>query len=71
MNQSELSLPIRENLARSLAKRASLKSGQKLGREEMQALIDNLFGCSTPNFAPDGTPTFFIFGLNKIESYFR
>ena len=71
MNQSELSIPIRENLARSLAKRASLKGGQKLGREEMQALTDNLFGCSTPNFAPDGTPTFFIFGLNKIESYFR
>jgi DNA mismatch repair protein MutL len=70
-NQSELSIPIRENLARSLARRASIKSGQKLGKEEMQALVDNLFGCSTPNFAPDGTPTFFIFGLNKIETYFR
>jgi DNA mismatch repair protein MutL len=71
MNQSELALPIRENLARSLAKKAALKSGQKLEREEMQSLIDNLFACSTPNFAPDGKPTFFIFGLNKIESYFR
>jgi DNA mismatch repair protein MutL len=71
MNQSELAIPIRENLARSLARRASLKSGQKLEREEMQSLVDNLFGCSTPNYAPDGRPTFFIFGLNKIESYFR
>jgi DNA mismatch repair protein MutL len=71
LNQSELALPIRENLARSLAKRAALKSGQKLEREEMHSLIDNLFACSTPNFAPDGKPTFFIFGLNKIESYFR
>jgi DNA mismatch repair protein MutL len=70
-NQSELAIPIRENLARSLAKRASLKSGQKLEKEEMQSLIDNLFACSTPNYAPDGKPTFFIFGLNKIESYFR
>ena len=70
-NQSELSIPIRENLARSLARRASIKAGQKLGKEEMAALVDNLFGCSTPNFAPDGTPTFFIFGLNKIETYFR
>lgn len=70
-NQSELSIPIRENLARSLAKRASLKSGQKLEREEMQSVVDNLFACSTPNYAPDGRPTFFIFGLTKIESYFR
>ncbi len=71
MNQSELVIPIRENLARSLAKRAALKGGQKLEREEMQSLVDNLFGCSTPNYAPDGKPAFFIFGLNKIESYFR
>jgi DNA mismatch repair protein MutL len=71
MNQSELALPIRENLARSLAKRASLKSGQPLERQEMQSVIDSLFACSTPNYAPDGRPTFFIFGLNKIETYFR
>ena len=71
MNQSELAVPIRENLARSLAKRASLKSGQPLERQEMQSVIDSLFGCSTPNYAPDGRPTFFIFGLNKIETYFR
>ncbi len=71
MNQSELAIPIRENLARSLAKRAALKSGQKLEREEMQSIVDTLFACSTPNYAPDGKPTFFIFGLNKIESYFR
>ena len=71
MNQSELAVPIRENLARSLAKRASLKSGQPLERQEMQSVVDNLFACSTPNYAPDGRPTFFIFGLNKIETYFR
>lgn len=71
INQSELALPIQENLARSLAKRASLKSGQKLAREEMNVLIDNLFGCKTPNYSPDGNPTFFIFELNKIESYFN
>jgi len=71
INQAELSLPLRENLARALARRAALKAGQVLAREEMQALIDNLFVCSTPNYAPDGKPTFFIFELNKIEAYFR
>ncbi|HYF66555.1 MAG TPA: DNA mismatch repair endonuclease MutL [Ohtaekwangia sp.] len=71
INQSELSLPIQENLVRSLAKRASIKAGQRLEKEEMKALLDNLFTCRTPNFSPDGRSTYFIFELNKIESYFR
>jgi DNA mismatch repair protein MutL len=71
INQSEYSISLHENLARSLAKRASLKAGQRLTREEMQSLIDNLFACHTPNYAPDGRPSFFIFDLTKIESYFN
>lgn len=70
INQAELTLPLQENLARSLAKRASIKTGQKLEREEMQAIMDSLFACKTPNYSPDGKPTFFIFELSKIESYF-
>ncbi|HTE31289.1 MAG TPA: hypothetical protein VK666_13000, partial [Chryseolinea sp.] len=71
INQAELSVPLSENLARSLAKRAAIKSGQILILEEMRSLIENLFVCSNTNYAPDGRPTFFIFELNKIESYFR
>jgi len=71
INQSALSIPLKENLARSLAKRAGIKAGQKLVKEEMQALINSLFSCSTSNYSPDGIPTFFIFELRKIESYFN
>lgn len=71
INQSDLSIPIKENLARALAKRAGIKSGQKLAKEEMMALIDGLFACATSNYTPDGIPTFFIFELRKIESYFN
>ncbi len=70
-NQAELAIPIQENLARSLARRSGIKTGQRLNREEMQSLIDSLFACSTSNYTPDGRPTFFIFELGKIESYFR
>jgi len=70
LNHSTLSVPLQENLARALAKRACIKSGQKLDRQEMQSLIDHLFACGNPNYTPDGRPTFFIFELNKIESYF-
>ena len=71
INQADLSIPLKENLARALAKRAGIKAGQKLLKEEMKALIDGLFGCSTSNYTPDGIPTFFIFELRKIESYFN
>jgi DNA mismatch repair protein MutL len=71
INQSELSIPLKENLARSLAKKASIKAGQKLVRDEMQALIDSLLACATSNYSPEGVPTFFIFELRKIESYFN
>jgi DNA mismatch repair protein MutL len=71
INQSELSLPLRENLSRALAKRACIKTGQKLVKEEMQSLIEGLFACLNPNYSPDGRPTFFIFEAAKIESYFN
>lgn len=71
INQSELSVPLKENLARSLARRAGIKAGQRLAKEEMQALIDGLFACATSNYTPDGIPTFFILELRKIETYFN
>lgn len=71
MNQSHLSLPLKENLASALAKRASIKSGQKLRKEEMDALVEGLFACQNPNFSPEGTPTFFIFDTSKIEDCFN
>ncbi len=70
-NQSELNIPLRENLARSLAKRTAIPSGQKLTREEIEALVAGLFACPNPNFSPDGKPTFFTFDTSKMESYFR
>ncbi len=70
-NQSELSLPLQENLARALAKRASVKAGQRLEKEEMQELLNSLFSCKTPNYSPEGKPTFYIFELNILENYFN
>ena len=69
-NQSELSIPLRENLAQSLAKRMAIKTGQKLVKEEMNAIVRGLFSCSNPNFSPEGKSTFFVFDSSKIENYF-
>ena len=70
VNQATLSLPINENLALALARRAAIRTGQPLQKEEMASLVDQLMACRTPNLTPDGKPTFFIFEFGKIESYF-
>jgi len=70
-NQSALTVPLEDNLARSLAKRAAIKVGHVLTREEMELIIQRLFSCHNPNYSPDGDTTFFIFETSKIESHFR
>jgi DNA mismatch repair protein MutL len=70
-NQSELQLPVQENLARAMAKRTSIKVGQKMNLEEINGLVERLFACSNPNYSPEGKPTFFTFDSSKMESYFN
>ena len=69
--KSELTLPKEEHLARSLARRSAIKPGKILGGDEMNAIIDSLFACKTPNFSPDGQLTFIILDLNQIELLFN
>lgn len=70
-NRQELALEKRENLARSIARRSAIKPGQNLAIKEMRALIDQLFGCENPNYAPDGQVTFIILDFNKIANFFN
>ena len=70
-NQSELQLPVKENLAKSMAKRAAIKSGKRMEQDEMKELIERLLACTNPNYSPEGKPTFFTFDSSKIESYFN
>lgn len=69
-NQAELEVPLPEKLAMALSKRTSVKAGQKLAEEEVEAIVSGLFASSKPNFSPDGRPTFYTFETSKIESYF-
>jgi DNA mismatch repair protein MutL len=70
-NKSELSLSKQENIARAMAQRSAIKRGTKLSAVEMNALIDQLFGCKNPNYAPNGQLTFFILDLEKIANFFK
>ena len=70
-NQHNLSISKTENIARSLAKKSAIKTGASLSKEEMNAIIDKLFACSNPNYTPSGSPTFVIFDLDKLSSFFN
>jgi DNA mismatch repair protein MutL len=69
-NKERLELNQTENLARSLARRSSIKEGQLLKQEEIDHLIDQLFACAQPNFTPDGQPIFVVLSLDKLASLF-
>ncbi len=70
-NQATLTVPLQDNLARSLARRAAVKMGQALSSEEMESLVERLLASHNPNYSPDGSTTFFIFETSKIETHFR
>lgn len=69
-NQDQLSLPVRESLVRALARRAAIKEGTPMQKEEMEALIARLMACKSPSYTPEGTPTFYIFDVAKLEQHF-
>jgi DNA mismatch repair protein MutL len=68
--KNELSLDKRENLARSLSRRASIKKGQKLNSQEMETLVGQLFASQNPNYSPAGNKTFVKLDLSSIHSFF-
>lgn len=61
----------KESLARSLAKIVSVKKGEKLEKEEMSAMIDELFACEMPYTAPNGKPTIITVSLEDLEKRFQ
>ncbi|MFD0765845.1 DNA mismatch repair endonuclease MutL [Mucilaginibacter lutimaris] len=70
-NLSILKLDKRDNLARSLARNAALKTGVKLSMEEMNQLVDQLFACQMPNLALNGKPVISTFTLNELAERFE
>ena len=70
LNESELKLKKHENLAISMARSASVRSGKKLSYEEMKALVDQLFSCEMPYSLPNGKPTIITLNLDDLNQQF-
>ena len=67
---SEVKLPRRETLLRSVALQQSIKPGTSLSEKEMQRLVDDLFRCRVPNATPGGKPTYVEFGKEGLDKMF-
>ncbi|MFA5405722.1 MAG: DNA mismatch repair endonuclease MutL [Ignavibacteria bacterium] len=66
----KLNLDKRDNLAKSFACRSAIKSGDKLARQEMLALIDSLFACTLPYVCPHGRPTIIRLTTDELDKRF-
>jgi DNA mismatch repair protein MutL len=67
----EFQLPVTDNIARAMARSASIKQGQSLGEKEMQTLIDQLFACEVPFKSPTGRLCFFNLELDELAKRFN
>lgn len=70
-NKQARSLPDRrDQLARSLARSASLKAGVELTQTEMVELIDRLFACESANVSIQGKPVILTFTTQDLLERF-
>ncbi|NOZ03226.1 MAG: DNA mismatch repair endonuclease MutL [FCB group bacterium] len=60
-----------ENLAASFACHAAVKAGDQLTREEMQELVNRLFGTKHPYYCPHGRPIIVQLTLDEIDKRFE
>ena len=62
---------VQSMLALSLAKAASIVTGQVLSNEEMNHLVDSLLTSSSPNYTPDGKTALVVLKEDEIEQLFK
>ena len=56
-----------ERVIAAVCKRAAVKAGQTLSKEEMQQLVRQLEQCASPRTCPHGRPTVLHFSVEQLE----
>jgi DNA mismatch repair protein MutL len=67
---SDLKLPRRELLLRTVAWQQAIKPGKALTEKEMQQVVEDLFACRQPNVTASGRPTYLEFSKSGLEKMF-
>ena len=71
INRSDLQLERKLGIAKTLAMQLSVKSNTPLSEPEMQNLVDQLFGCSVAEIAPDGKKIYTLITLDELLRQFN
>jgi DNA mismatch repair protein MutL len=61
----------RDSIAKSVSCKAAIKAGKKMGKKEMLALINDLFGCEVPYYCPHGRPLIIKMPITDFEKKFK
>ena len=67
---SDIKFSKREKIVRCVTRQNAIKAGQALSQKEMQALVEDLFKCQTPNTTATGNPTFVEFKEDYLDRMF-
>jgi DNA mismatch repair protein MutL len=59
-----------EAIARQVCKRAAVKAGQVMARDEMEELVRGLEGCASPRTCPHGRPTMIHLSVEHLAHEF-
>lgn len=70
-NCSEFKLQKQESLLRAMAKNSCIHAGKFLDKDEMNAIIDELFACDHPYHSPSGYPVVISLGIDEISKRFE
>ena len=61
----------KHHLAQTMAKKVASTPDHQLEPEEVETLIDRLFGCNNPNYTPGGKRTHVVLQGDEIENLFN
>ncbi len=60
-----------EKIAAAFAFKNAYKTGEILSEAQMHALVDQLFACETPFYAPNGKPAIISMDIEELKAKFR
>ncbi|MGB9607459.1 MAG: DNA mismatch repair endonuclease MutL [bacterium] len=60
-----------EEIAAAAACKMAIKAGDRLEKEEMKRLLEELFLCDNPSICPHGRPTYIVFPYSDLERRFK
>ena len=66
LNRTDLQLDRKLGIAQTMASQLSMKSNTPLSETEMGNLVDQLFGCSVAEVAPDGKKIYILLSLDEL-----